>query len=259
MMLLSVVVPAYREKNIDQDIKKIEPVLKRMGCDYEIIVVDDGSGDGTFERASLLESPTVKVFGYKKNRGKGYAVRFGMARSRGDLVGFIDAGTDIDPQGIAVLVEHLKRHRADAVIGSKYHPESQVGVGLKRKVLSLGTGLLVKILFGLNISDTQAGVKVFRREVLERVLPRLLVKRWAFDIEVLAVAYHLGYRRIVEAPIKLAANLSSNVRVFGPNGIWQTLRDTLAIFYRLKILRYYDDKSKRKWVYDEGLEMRINV
>ena len=92
------------------------------------------------------------------------------------------------------------------------------------------------------------------------MLPRLLVKNYAFDIELLAVAYYLGYKRIYEAPIELDF---TGVTSLTTKGFWQTiflmLWDTVAVFYRLKLLRYYDTGNKRKWRYDPELNFRINL
>ena len=95
---------------------------------------------------------------------------------------------------------------------------------------------------------------------MENILPRLLVKNYAFDIEILAVAYRLKHRRIYEAPVELEFKNSSTIT---SANFWRTilltLRDTFAVFYRLKILRYYDDSNKRKWKYDPELNFRVNT
>jgi len=216
--------------------------------------------DKTYENACKIKSPKIKVIGYQANKGKGYAVRYGMARAGGDLIAFIDAGMDLDPAGLAMALEHFRWYKADIIVGSKRHPVSQVDYPWQRKVLSWGYQLLVRILFGLNVRDTQVGLKIFRRKVLEDVLPRLLVKRFAFDIEMLAVAHRLGYRRIYEAPVRLKWTLTRSIV---SKSLWKTLFnmlwDTAAVFYRLKILRYYDDSNKRKWRYDPELNFRVNI
>ena len=97
--------------------------------------------------------------------------------------------------------------------------------------------MLVRALFGLPVRDTQTGIKLFKRAVLERVLPRILVKRFAFDLELLANAHHFGYR-IVEAPVTLNfRRVCSRLRI---SAVWNVFLDTLAIFYRMRILHYYD-------------------
>lgn len=259
--LLSIIIPAYKqERTIENDIRRVESVMKQLRHDYEIIVVVDGFVDDTFKNAKKIKSPKIIVTGYQHNHGKGYAVRFGMARAKGSTVAFIDAGMDVNPNGISILLEYLEWHNADIIVGSKLHSASKVNYPTQRKILSFGYRLLVKLLFGLSIRDTQVGMKFFRRKVLEDVLPRLLVKNYAFDIEILAVAYRLGYRRIYEAPVELEFNNSSAIT---SANFWKIilhmLNDTFAVFYRLKILRYYDDKNKRKWKFDPELNFRVNT
>ncbi len=257
---LSLIIPVFKkEKTIISDLTRIEAVLKELRFDYEIICVIDGMADNSFARAKQAKSSKVRVFGYKTNRGKGYAVRYGMARAKGELVAFIDAGLDIDPRGIPLLLEHMLWYDSDVIVGSIRHSASKViGYPLKRKIYSWGYHFITKLLFGLRITDSQRGIKVFKRPVLEKVLPRLLIKRFAFDIEMLAVANHLGFRKIHDGPVEMNAVMMKYSSV-GFNTVWKMLLDTLAVFYRLKILKYYDDSAKRKWRYDPELDFRINV
>ncbi|OGC60772.1 hypothetical protein A3K34_03080 [candidate division WWE3 bacterium RIFOXYC1_FULL_40_10] len=232
--------------------------------DYEIIVVVDGNVDNTLSEAKKVKNDKVIVVGYNTNRGKGYAVRYGMARASGDYIAFIDSGFDINPNGISMVLEHMIWYQADIIVASKRHPASKVKLTPMRKLYSWGYHALTKALFSLKVRDTQAGLKVFKREVLEKVLPRLIVKAFAFDIELLAVAQRLGFKRIYEAPVELELDIRENskfnqaVLIFNPS-VRQMIKDTLAVFYRLHILHYYDDKSKRKWIYDKELDMRINT
>jgi len=156
---LSVVLPAYKqEKTIIKDIKRIQEVLEQLRFDYEIVVVVDGFVDKTYQRAEKLKSAKIKVMGYKTNRGKGNAVRYGIAKTKGDLVAFIDSGMDINPQGIPMLLEHMLWYDSDAIVGSIRHSASKViSYPLKRKVLSWGYHILTKLLFGLRITDSQRG------------------------------------------------------------------------------------------------------
>lgn len=262
-MKVSIIVPIYKqEKTIKQDLENICNTMSKTRWDYEIVAVVDGSPDNSYKEAKKVKNPKVKVYAYENNKGKGYAVRYGMARAEGDYISFIDAGMDIDPNGISMLLEHMEWYNADIIVGSKKHPVSQVNYPLVRKIYSFGYHFLVKILFGLNIKDTQTGLKVYKRQVLEKVLPRLLVKRFAFDIEILAVANYLGFKRIYEAPVKINwdfKNSNFSMGLIFDKNIRKMLIDTLAVFYRLRILKYYADESKRKWVYDKDLQMRINT
>lgn len=241
---ISIVVPAFKqEKTIKKNIKNLIQVLSSLPYKYELIVVVDGSTDKTYEEAKSLKSRNVKVFGYKKNHGKGYAVKYGMLRGKGDIVGFIDAGMDINPTGIALFIDLMDFHKADIVIGSKLHPESKVNYPIFRRVLSWGYRLLTHFLFGFNVKDTQVGIKFFRRNAVEEIFPRLIVKQFAFDVEILAVAESRGFSRIYEGPVELDFRGASNIT---SSSFWviisKMLWDTMAIFYRLRISHYYDKR-----------------
>lgn len=263
--LISIIVPAFRqEETIVKDLNKIYAVLQKLRYKSELICVVDGNLDKTYQRASKFAKnhSNVKVIGYDSNKGKGYAVRFGMAESRGDVVGFIDAGMDLNPNGLGMLLEHFEWYNADVIVGSKRHPVSKVYYPWQRKILSMGYQTLVFLLFGLKVRDTQVGMKFFKREVLEKVLPRVLVKAFAFDVEILAVANYLKYKRIYEAPVDIKLRFGGTSTVTSQKFIRTVIAmlvDTLAIFYRLKILNYYSDKNKRKWRYDPQLQFRVNV
>ncbi len=252
---LSLIIPAYRaEKVIQKSLIRVKNVLDEIRYPYEIICVVDGRVDKTFEKAEKVARrfpKKIKVVGYDNNLGKGHAVKYGMARASGDIVGFFDAGFDINPNGLSMLLEHFEWYRADVVVGSKRHPASKVFYPWQRKVLSFGYQMLVRVLFGLNVRDTQVGLKFFRRKVLEKTLPRLLVKAWAFDIEMLAVARHLGYTRIYEAPVELKMEFGGT-SVLTSKKFLKTIvgfmLDTLAVYYRLNIVRYYDDKNRKNWI-----------
>ncbi|MBN1162298.1 glycosyltransferase family 2 protein [Patescibacteria group bacterium] len=264
-MLVSIIIPVYKkEETVVKDILNIWKTVKQTRWDCELIVVIDGFVDKSFERAKTIKKKNIKVFGYPTNKGKGYAVKYGMARARGDLVAFIDSGMEINPNSISMVLEHMEWYDADVIVGSKRHPASKTNLTALRKLYSWGYYQLVKYLFGLRVKDTQAGLKVFRRKVLEKVLPRLLVKEYAFDVELLAVTNHLGFTRIYEAPIEITldfdnSRFSKNWFPFMDKHIRKMMVDTLAVFYRLYLLRYYDDTSKRKWTYDNELKMRINT
>lgn len=258
---LSVIVPVYKqEQTIKSDLENINHVLEQIRYDYEIIVVIDGiSVDKSYQEAKKLKLKNLKVVGYQLNHGKGYAVRFGMAQTKGDYIAFIDSGMEIDPNGISMILEHMEWYNADIIVGSKQHPASQVNYPFNRKIISFGGHIIAKYLLNINIRDTQAGLKIFKRQVLIKVLPRLLIKNYAFDLEILSVANRLGFKKIYESPIKLNYDFSSLTHAAGLKIIYQSLIDALAVFYRLKILHYYDDQNKRKWIYNPDLAMRINT
>ncbi|MCH7730090.1 glycosyltransferase [Patescibacteria group bacterium] len=263
--LLSVIIPAYSsEKFIERNLNQIKEVLDQIRHDYEIICVVDGREDKTYEKAKKVARKfpgKVRVAGYLTNLGKGHAVRFGMARARGDIIAFIDAGIELNPNGLSMLLEHFEWYDADIIVGSKRHPASKVIYPWQRKILSFGYQILVRVLFGLKVKDTQVGMKFFRREVLEKTLPRLLVKQFAFDVEILSVANYLGFSRIYEAPIEMkmpfggASTIASKGFI---TTVWRMLWDTMAVFYRLRILRFYDYKNRKNWITPEYLTLNKN-
>jgi len=258
---LSVIVPVYKqEKTIADDLSTILYNLDQIRYDYEVIAVVDGIDvDNSYKIANRIHHSKLKVIGYQHNHGKGYAVRYGMAHTKGDYVAFIDSGLEIDSNGISMILEHMEWYSADIIVASKRHPASIVNYPFERKVISLGAQIFSRLLLGIKVRDTQAGLKIFKRKVLIKVLPRLLVKNYAFDLEILSVSNHLGFTRIYEAPVKLKYVFTSLTHANGLYVVYHSLLEALAVFYRLRIVHYYDDKSRRIWVYDKDLEMRVNT
>lgn len=252
--LLSLIIPVYKqEKTIAKNLRSILGELELLSAAYkcEVVVVVDGMLDNSYEEARRVTSPRLRVYGYRTNRGKGYAVRYGMAKSHGTIIGFLDSGGDISETSLSMMLEHFRWYNADIIIGSKRHPVSKVRYPWYRTIMSFWYQQLVRVLFGLNIRDSQVGMKLYRRTVLEDVLPRLVVKHFAFDIEILAIANSLGYTRIYEAPIELDfTGVSSITSMNFWRVISRTLMDTLAVFYRLRIQRYYEPKNRSLWQFD---------
>ncbi|OGK30464.1 hypothetical protein A3F29_00475 [Candidatus Roizmanbacteria bacterium RIFCSPHIGHO2_12_FULL_33_9] len=163
-----------------------------------------------------------------------------MLRGKGDVIGFIDAGRDLDPSQLQIALGIMQLNDADIVIGSKLHEDSKVNYPFVRKVLSWGYRTLTHLLFGFDVKDTQVGLKIFKKRVAKDIFSRIIVKSLAFDVEVLAVAYSLGYKNIYESPIKLDFKAGNSITL---SNFWKIiilmLWDTAAIFYRLRILNFY--------------------
>ncbi|MDQ6617445.1 MAG: glycosyltransferase family 2 protein [Actinomycetota bacterium] len=233
---LSVIVPAYRDSHhIVESLARLRAALDSTGATWELIVVVDGDSQ-TYREASAIASPSVRVFGSDRNRGKGFALRCGMAHSAGDYVTFIDSDMEIAPEGIGRMMGLMRLYDADIVVGSKRHPMSKVQYPLLRRVQSASYHRLCRMLFRVKVRDTQTGLKIMRRQVSEDVLRVALVKRFAFDLELLTIADHLGYRRIMEAPVEIDYKFSSTTN---GRAVFWVLLDTAAIFYRLHIRRTY--------------------
>ncbi len=156
-------------------------------------------------RIVVVESPA--------NHGKGASLVLGATIARGARIAFLDADLDLHPSLLHKLNATMDATGADAVIGSKRHPESDVRVPFVRGVLSAGYFFIVRTLFGMrSLRDTQTGIKLFKRQTLRAVLPRLLVKRFAFDLELLVNVHRTG-ARIAEAPVKIRSQrLAQRIR-----------------------------------------------
>lgn len=233
---LSVVIPAYRQaRTICSELTALKKYFSQTLPSYEIILVIDGNEDGTFEkvvRTSTFPELHIECFAY--NQGKGAAVRRGFQVARGQLIAFIDAGGDLEPRDLRHMIDAMETRQADIVIGSKRHVSSCVSYPYLRRVYSYGYQLLNHLLFNMEVRDTQVGLKLFRREVLHAILPLLTVQRFAFDLELLVAAHHLGFHRIVEAPITIQFQFSSSVNW---RTVVQILWDTLIVFYRFRMRR----------------------
>jgi dolichol-phosphate mannosyltransferase len=237
LQMLSVIIPAYNEVvNISICIQETMRALE--GMPYEIIVVDDGSQDATraVAIAATGENSQLRVVGYNHNQGKGYALKSGFPFTSGDLVAFIDGDMQIHPRQIRELLEIMKTTGADVVVGCKRHAQSQVGYSSFRRIVSNGYLWLTRFFFDLNLSDTQTGLKLFRREVLERVWPRVPIKRFAFDLALLVGARRFNYQ-IVEAPVEISAYHGKQSRI-GLRAIGRTLFDTLVVFYEASFWKW---------------------
>jgi glycosyltransferase involved in cell wall biosynthesis len=232
------VIPVFNGAgHIEANVREVVTALEALGKPFEVIVVCDGSTDGSAAKARAVADSRVRVLDYPENAGKGHAIMHGLACARGRLQGWLDSDLDIAP---GVIVEAARRFDAepvDAVVGSKRHPDSRVGYPWIRRLYSWGYQVLVALLFRVNTPDTQVGAKVFRRELLDTVGPLLLVKRWAFDLEVLAVGAEFGFDRIEQAPIELQYRFSGTSIDW--RAVCRMFQDTLAIAYRIHLRHWY--------------------
>jgi len=238
---LSLVLPAYNEsQNIEANLVETCDTLEDLGYNFEVILVDDGSPDETYlhaSRAKTLHPDRIRIVRYDRNVGKGNALMCGAKYASGSVVVFMDADMDLHPRQLPTFFSIMGADKASAVIGSKRHPQSNVLYPPIRRLYSTIYYGLVRILFGLPLRDTQTGLKVFTQQMLQDVLPRVVAKRYAFDIELLAVGQSLGYK-ISEAPVTV--NFQRPLGRIKTRDVISMVLDTLAIFYRLRILRYYD-------------------
>jgi glycosyltransferase involved in cell wall biosynthesis len=225
--------PAYNEEAfIARSIADVKNRISLVRSDYEIVVVDDGSVDGTRKIAETeaIDS-TVRIVGYDVNKGKGYAIRYGFKHATGSATFFLDSDSEIQSSKMDLYLKALAN--SDIVIASKRHPESIVQTPLVRKFMSRIFNVITRILTGLDVSDSQSGLKAARSEALYRILPLLSVKRYAFDVEFLVVASLLGMK-VRELPIEIRSESMFGMRKVARMGV-----DLLGIVYRLRLIRWY--------------------
>ena len=199
-MKLSLVIPTYRkQRDVLDQLERVYGYLSRKNPDFELIFVIDGYVDNTkdilekYIRENRLKK--VSVIGYKENMGKGYAVRYGMKRATGDVIGFIDADTDIQIRTLGYALKSIKHDSVMAVVPSKFHKDSNVEMKFGRKILSYGLMYTNRFLLKLpkNVDDVGCGLKIFRKELIKRILPSLRVNNFAIDSEILNLIGRVGY------------------------------------------------------------------
>jgi dolichyl-phosphate beta-glucosyltransferase len=201
----SIVVPAYNERaRIGKTLEQIIEHLREEKWSAEIVVVDDGSRDDTFQVVSDFSSqnPEVRIIQNPGNQGKGYAVRNGMLNARGEVLLFTDADLSSPISEATKLFAALDKG-ADVAIGSRWlDPSLQfVRQSLKRQALSRIYNLFLRVVLTFPYRDTQCGFKAFTRAAAEKIFPQQRVTRWGFDPEILFLAHRMGLK-VVEVPVR---------------------------------------------------------
>ncbi len=216
-MYLSVIIPAYNEeRRLPKTLEEIDKYLSRQSYDYEILVVNDGSKDRTVEIAKNL-APKIKnltVTGYEQNRGKGFAVRFGMLEAKGDYRLFTDADNSTSIDQIKKMWPEFEKG-FDIVIGSRDVKGAVLNPPqpwIRQIILGEGFKLYRKIIVDLwGIEDTQCGFKCFKKSSAENIFPKCKIDRFAFDPEILIIGKSLG-EKIKEIPVYWKNDLESKVK-----------------------------------------------
>ena len=233
MTVLSIIIPCYNEElRLGLTLEEIAAYVSERVGETEVIVVDDGSTDRTAEIARGSDCPGLSVLEVPENRGKGHAVRVGMMAARGDLRLFADADGSTPIEELAVLEKALDEIGGSGVsfasIGIDGATVTRAQRGLRPAAGRLGN-LLIRIVALPGVLDSQRGFKLFSADAAHAIFSRATIDRWAFDVEVLAVARHLGLR-IVEVPVRWAHKDDSRVTALS---YVSTLLDVLRIRWRL--------------------------
>jgi glycosyltransferase involved in cell wall biosynthesis len=236
---ISIVIPVHNEEeNIAFSLTRINHVLNSVLPDYEILLVNDGSNDNTLALIHQQQNndPHLRVISYSLNKGKGHAIKTGVLRSSGKVIVFLDGDRDVSPLTLRDYIKELET--CDLVIASKRHPLSIVNAPISRKFLSRGFNLLVRIMLGIKIKDTQSGLKAGDGDALRRIFKSVAVKRYAFDVELLAIANAFDLK-IKEMPIDITLNSRFKI-----SEITKMFIDVIAVFYRYRIKRTYQKRRE---------------
>lgn len=224
---VSVVVPFYNPGGqLAPMIAALVEELTGAGVTFEIIAVDDGSTDGS--AATIGDhGDDVRILGRGSNRGKGRSIRDGFAVARGAWVGFIDADGDIAAHHIVDFHAIARLTRPAAVVGSKIDDEAAVDASVLRRLCSFGFRTGVRALFRLGVADTQTGVKLFRRDVVDEVLSSCHQDRFALDLELLVLTERGGYGPVLTAPVVIRDRRQTTVRA---STVLELAGDALAVW-----------------------------
>ena len=196
---LTVLVPVYNERStIGEVIRRIRSV--EVPLEVEIVVVNDGSSDGTDKVLATLEDSTVRVFNHSVNQGKGAALRTGLQAATGDLVIIQDADLEYDPEDWIKLLDPIMKHKAFVVYGSRFTGERK-NMLLLHWIGNRFLSLVTNVLYATTLSDMETCYKCFDRRVIEPV--HIVSNRFDFEPEITAKVLRQGFR-IYEVPISYA-------------------------------------------------------
>lgn len=228
---LSIILPSYNTPNILENLLEVIKEASNITDDYEVILVNDGSDEFPY----ITQNDYVKVITHEKNKGKGEALISGFKNARGKTIVFIDADLQIPATLLNPYYEIITGPRSpDILIGSKRHINSNVEYPSTRRAMSTVYQKLIKIMFGFEILDTQVGLKMFKKEVIDDILANLSVKRFAIDLEILVAASEKGFN-ILEAPVNINQSFSSTINL---KAVIYMIQDTFGIWFRKKSNKY---------------------
>ncbi len=239
---LSVIVPAYKEgERIGRNLLEIDAYLKSKSYTYEIIVIEDGSPDNTAEiaRNYSLQIPHLRVIDNAENHGKGFVVRQGLLEAKGKYCVFLDADGSTSITHLDTFLPAFEEGY-DVVIGSRKIEGAfiQVHQPRHREIMGEGGNWLIRILLGLwSYPDTQCGFKMLTGEAARAIASRMVVDRFGFDFELIALAHALRFK-VKQLPVRWMNEEGSTVSLTGPNGFIQVLIDLFKTKWRLMTDQY---------------------
>jgi len=233
--MITLVLPIYNDayntkRNMQKIIRKMNDLKRKFNESYEIIVVEE-STDSTPEiiKKFVTENKNIRHMHYDKRLGKGGALKRGIMKSRGNKILFMDIDLSTDIASVDKMVEKLDDY--DIVAGSRFHPLSRVLRPYYRSCFGFGLSIIVRLLFGIPVKDTQCGFKGYRKEPIRRILRIVKNNEWFWDIEVFYYAKKFSYN-ICEIPVSWKYNKLKSYGLFGN-----------IFFYMKNILRFTIEKN----------------
>ncbi len=257
---LSVLVPVHNLgdsilENIQLLISEIEPYFQS----YEVLIISNGSTDETNQKLRAFQHPKCRMIIIPETIGKGNSIRRGFFEAQGEYILFIDGGMELHPREIRIFFGLMSLYDADIVLGSKRHPQSEIEYPLIRRFLSGIYQMMLRYFFDLDVTDTQVGLKLFKRKVVEDVRELMEVGGYGFDLEVLALAKLKGHGKMLEAPVRLdyfdknrRRGLAELLHVFRVG--WSVMADTMRVYRKVIHLR----KERADWKSDQPGPIKIN-
>ena len=232
---ITLLIPMYNEKEIlPETLDTVSRYMKETFCEgYEILYVDDGSTDNSAAIVQKHPDRATRVLRYKQNRGKGCAVRTGMLAAEGEIILFTDCDLAYGTAALGEMIKWLEERPAlGAVVGSRHlHHEGYAGYSFARKLFSRTYRGVLRLFFGLRLSDSQSGIKVFRRAAAREIFSRCETDRYAFDFEAIMIADKLGIA-VGEMPVRVLKNNPGKIRLLRDS--LRMLRDLVRIKRRVR-------------------------
>lgn len=230
---VEIIVPTFEEGDeLRLAVERLISTLAERGISkFVVTIVIDGPIKKTIDAAALVTDQRVRTLVLPMNKGKGNAVLTGFRQSRADVLGFIDGDLDIHPDALIDAIRELsdpQNVHVGCVYGSKFHQQSVVSYPLIRRVLSRGFRAIIRILFSINVDDTQTGVKMFRRSAIEKRLDTVTQSGFLLDIELMKIVADAGWS-LLAVPVNVKYHYSSTV---SPRVVAQMFIQTLKLAAR---------------------------
>jgi len=232
--VLDVIMPSYMKgSTIVQSVTRLQNVLSESSIDFAIHVVVDGPDELTEKALMPLANYRLRVSVFPENKGKGSALRFGVSQSVSKYIAFLDADLDIHPDSIIIGLDSLEKSadkHLKCAYGSKFHSDSKVEYPTYRKFASTVYRFIVRVLFRLDVEDSQTGLKIFDAQAIQGVIDQSLEQRFLFDLEIFSLLAKKGYR-FVAIPVVLDFQYTSTI---GVSATALMIKETVGLSIRMR-------------------------